>query len=196
MIYFLILPLSRVKTEALPNLGYLTPETEQVQEQFSSILTNSNIIGKSLTKKLISSLYGTACTSLIFSPKVWGQNNWLTINIVGKKTYDNPPQKKVEITFGSSNRFSDITEAELEKYKFALYLYRKSGDDLMSLKEPFKDKNFYQYSLEIDPDDIDRSPNQDFKETVRRNYIDEASSSDGTYFLLGFREDLLLIYDY
>ncbi len=201
MIYLIILPLSRIKIEALSDVNSqkkISPEIEQVQDQFSNLLTNSNVLGKNLTEKLASPLDENVCISheLVFSPKVRGQNNWLIVTMLGEKTRDNPLQKKAEITFESSSRLSDEIKSELEKYKFALYLYRKSGHDLMSWRGPFKDKHFYQYSLELNPDDVHKSPNQDFKETIRRNYIDEKTTPDGTYFLLVFREDLLLIYDY
>ena len=207
MIYLLIFPLSRVKTETTDVDLYkkIPLEIEQTQDQFSNILTDSNILGKELTEKFQNGVKDTVCAykELIFSPRKLGQNNWLNVNVVGERTCNHPLQKRVEITFGSTFLLNNVIKKELEKYKFALYLYKKSGYDLMSWRQPFKERHFYEYSLELNPDDVHISPSHNFEETVRRNYIDEKSVKDETYFLLIFREDksngsiddLLLIYD-
>ena len=199
MIYLLIAPLSRVAKEVIPNVnltGRIAPEVEQVQNQFSSILTDSNVIGENLTRKLKSALAGDICLyqESVFSPKQRGQNNWLNVSICGQRTCNSSPQKKVEITFASSYQLNDVIKNELEKYKFALYLYRKSGHDLMSRRQPFQEKHSYQYSLQLDPHEVNISPSQDFQDTektVHGSYIDEKNTPDQTYFLLLFRENEL-----
>ena len=192
----MISPLSRVTTEVIPNVNLtrrIASEVEQVQNQFSSILTESSFIGEKLTQKLKGELPEDICSyqESVFSPKQWGQNNWLNISICGQRTCNSPPQKKVEITFASSYQLNDVIKSELEKYKFALYLYRKSGHDLMSQRQSFQEKHSYQYSLQLDPHEVNISPSESFKETVHRNYIYEKDIPDQTYFLLLFRENEL-----
>ncbi len=197
----------------------LPKEVESVQEQFSELLISSNNIGKNITLLLNKSLAGNTCISqtLAFTPSTRSNNGWLSINVI-RQSYKNPnyyrgfgdqdlslykPREEgsIEVKFESCEHLRELTKDELKKYSFALYLYRKSGNDSMQERKHFKAGN-HSYSIDLDPSDVNETPSAAFQETVRHNFIDEEHTPDHTYFLLAFREDqisdkhedLLLIY--
>lgn len=197
----------------------LPKEIIEVQEQISELLTSSNSIGKNVTRILQEPLGKNVCISqkLIFTPSQRSNNGWLTINVKGESINNNQntyrgfssedlslarsSKKSVEIKFESSNWLNELTINELKKYSFGLYLYSKSGNDRMEERKHFK-PGYYSYSVDLTPKNTNLVPSEAFKETVRKNYIDEEHTPDQTYFLMAFREDeisdrhedLLLIY--
>ena len=58
----------------------------------------------------------------------------------------------------------------------------------MSWHKPFHEKSFYQYSVDLDLDEINIKPSSDFQSTVRKNYFQD-SSPNNSIAILVFRKD-------
>lgn len=190
-----------------------SPQIQSLQDQFSSILLNSERISTkidALLKKRVNDK-ATVAYDLIYTPMIGeGDNatrldkkNWVSIGLQSENTKYYGQNKKIGITVQSDNWLRDEIKSELENYSFALYRFSKSGYDSMSWHKPFDKKHYYSYSIELDPDKIGLNPSADFKATVRRNYFQE-NSPDGAIAVLIFRKDkigtndldYLLVYDF
>ncbi|GEM_PF-6291917 len=183
----------------------ISPQVQSLQDQISCLLTSSESISTQIAKSLNEELDKSIVIShnLIYSPGAFGVKNWVNVRLVSEKTAHSDLKRWIEVSVGSDSKFSDEIVAEMENYSFALYKYNKSGHDLMSWHKPFDKKNFYQYSLDLDPQEVNLIPSDDFKTTVRRNYF-QSYSDNNSIAVLVFRKDkigtrnsdYLLVYDF
>lgn len=206
-------PLKEVETEPL--------EVKHVQDQISDLLTSSDLIAKNITFLLGKSLGANVCFSkeLAFTSSENRNRGWLSVDLrsesISKPNLQysgygledlslherRKSKKDIEVKFENSSWLNDLQRDELKKYSFGLYRYSKSGDDRMQIRKHFKMEQ-YSASISLSVDDICSTPSDSFKETVRRNYINESFAKDNSLYLLVFREDkiskehedLLLIY--
>ncbi len=163
---------------------------QEIQEQFANILLNSSKVSKKIPEVLAEKLekFTVQSHSLIYTEPLSRLDNWVNIKLVRNKTTHNNLKPIIQISFEGSTRLSDDVTDELGKYSFALYQIHDSGNDLMSWHKPFNEKSFYRYSVDIDLDEINIKPSNDFKSMVRRNYFQDDSANNSIAVLV-FRKD-------